>query len=82
MSSYSRGIAVEREIKKLLEDNGWSVMRGAGSKGEVFSEKADLIATRVGRSNIDDVHILVIQAKRKKKKVKKNVAVTTSEPGS
>lgn len=70
MTNYSRGIAVEREIKNLLEANGWSCMRGAGSKGEVFNEKADLIATRVGRSNIDDLHILVIQAKRNKKRVK------------
>lgn len=65
-STAQMGASLEREIKNLLEANGWSVMRGAGSKGNVFNEKADLIATRLGTKYKDDVHILVIQCKKKK----------------
>lgn len=66
-STAQLGASLEREIKNLFEDNGWSVMRGAGSKGNVFNEKADLIATRSGTKYKDDVHMIIIQCKKKKK---------------
>lgn len=31
---YRKGARVEREIKRLFEDNGFKVVRSAGSKGE------------------------------------------------
>ena len=33
MSTASRGSARERQVRKLLESEGWAVTRGAGSKG-------------------------------------------------
>lgn len=61
----SKGIAFERELKRLLEANGYSVMRGAGSKGEVFGVKADLVATKRTARNSKTAHMLVIQCKVK-----------------
>lgn len=34
MYLYRKGARVEREIKKLFEENGFKVVRSAGSKGE------------------------------------------------
>ena len=48
-TNYERGRSFEYELKKLFEDNGYSVLRGAGSKGAVFGEKTDLIATKETR---------------------------------
>ena len=47
MNTSAKGTALEHDIKHLLEANGWSVMRGAASKGEMFEEKVDLIATKI-----------------------------------
>lgn len=41
MSTASRGAAREHQVKRLLEDEGWAVTRGAGSHG-----CADLWAAR------------------------------------
>lgn len=41
MSAASRGSARERQVRKLLESQGWGVTKGAGSKGE-----ADLWAAK------------------------------------
>lgn len=64
----NKGTAFERELKQLLEANGYSVMRGAGSKGQVFNEKADLIATKTTPYNTKSAHLLIIQCKVKGKK--------------
>lgn len=61
----NKGIAFERELKKLLEANGYSVMRGAGSKGSVFGEKADLIATKRTGQNEKTAWMLIVQCKVK-----------------
>lgn len=61
----NKGITFERELKQLFEANGYSVMRGAGSKGEVFSEKADLVATKVTNQNTKTAHMIIIQCKVK-----------------
>ena len=67
MSTASRGRALEHEAKKMLEADGWSVMRGAGSKGHFDSVdgkvKPDLIATKKKRSNKYILQIMLIQAK-------------------
>lgn len=43
MSNYSRGAAFERATRHDLEDNGYEVIRSAGSKGKV-----DLVAFKRG----------------------------------
>jgi Holliday junction resolvase len=64
VSNYSRGRALEYDVRGLFEADGWSVIRGAGSKGEVDGMKADLVATRRGTKNADTVYIVVMQCKR------------------
>ncbi len=67
MSSATRGRALEHSARKMLEADGWSVMRGAGSKGHFDSVegkvKPDLIASKRGRSNKYTLQIMLIQAK-------------------
>ena len=62
-TNYARGRAFEYELKKLFEDAGYSVMRGSGSKGEVFGEKTDLVATKVSRGTKKTAHMIIIQCK-------------------
>ncbi len=64
MSHYSRGRALEHEVRALFTREGWSVIRGAGSKGAVDGMKADLVATRRGSKNLDTVYMVVFQCKR------------------
>lgn len=67
MSTATRGRALEHTVKKLLEADGWSVMRGAGSKGHFDSTagqvKCDLIASKRGRSNRYEIQIILLQCK-------------------
>lgn len=42
MTQYERGVRFERQVKKKWEDDGFWVMRSAGSKGKV-----DLVAIKV-----------------------------------
>lgn len=67
MSTATKGRALEHEIRSLLEAAGWAVTRGAGSKGFFDAPegrvKADLIASRRGRSNKYELQIICIQAK-------------------
>lgn len=46
MSTATKGRRHEHAIRKILREAGYSVSRGAGSKGEFFGRKSDLIATR------------------------------------
>jgi Holliday junction resolvase len=48
----------------MFRDAGWSVIRGAGSKGEVDGMKADVVATKRGVANADTVYMVVLQCKR------------------
>ena len=66
MSHYNRGRALEYDVRGLFETAGWSVIRGAGSKGEVDGMKADLVATKRGTKNVDTVYMVVFQCKRSK----------------
>jgi Holliday junction resolvase len=52
MTNYQRGYAAERVARKILEDDGYLVIRSAGSKGP-----ADLIA-------LNAREIILIQVKR------------------
>jgi Holliday junction resolvase len=67
VSRYARGRALEWEVRAIFEAAGWSVIRGAGSKGEVDGMKADLVASRRGTKNADDIYIVVLQAKRSRR---------------
>ena len=70
MSRYRSGYELEREVRKLFVDAGFSVIRGAGSKGEVEtgegSMKADLVATRATGAKRDTVYLVAMQCKRAK----------------
>jgi len=66
-----KGIEFERELRAVLEAAGFSVMRGAGSKGEVFGMKADLVATKQTSKNSKDAYMVVIQCKVQGRKHRK-----------
>jgi len=52
MTAYARGAAFERRVRRLLEEDGWFVVRSAGSRGAV-----DLIALRE-RGNVLRVQLI------------------------
>ena len=52
MTHYARGAAFERKVRRLLEEDGWFVVRSAGSRGAV-----DLIALRE-RGNVLRVQLI------------------------
>jgi len=45
VSDRGKGRKFEHEIRHILEAGGFSVVRGANSKGEFFGDKVDLIDT-------------------------------------
>ena len=51
MSTASKGRRFEHEIRELFRQAGFSVIRGAGCKGEMLEEKVDLVATKSTRQN-------------------------------
>jgi len=67
-TKYQTGRRLEWEIKRIFEDVGWSIVRGAGSKGDFALDndkfKADLIATKIVRKGKKEVWIVLLQAKR------------------
>lgn len=74
MTAYARGAAFERELINLLEANGFSCMRGAGSKGKIFGEKTDIVATKGTPFSEKTAHIIIIQCKTKKRASEKQTA--------
>ena len=66
-SKYHRGRNLEWEVRKLFEDAGWDVLRGAGSKGEVAGFPTDLIASKSSPRNDKTIYIVLMQAKLKGK---------------
>lgn len=66
MTATSKGVTFERELRQLLEAHGYSVIRGAGSKGKVFGFPADLVATKDTGQNTKSAHMIIIQCKVKK----------------
>ena len=67
MNQPQRGRKLEHTVKKLFEADGWSVIRGASSKGHFDSVegkvKPDLIASKRGKRNKYRVDIILLQAK-------------------
>lgn len=70
MSDHGKGRNLEYEIRDLFKTAGYSVMRGAGSKGMMLEEKVDLICSKETRENEFTVFLTVIgvQCKCKGKK--------------
>jgi Holliday junction resolvase len=68
MSTASKGRTFEHEIKHMFEANGFSVMRGAGSKGEMLEEKVDLIATKLTPQNEFTVYLTLVGCQCKVRK--------------
>mgnify|MGYP001559403150 CR=1 FL=1 len=66
MNTAHKGRAFEHEIRHLFEREGYSVIRGAASKGFFDSPsgvvKPDLVASKTDR-NKRTVNIILIQAK-------------------
>lgn len=65
MSKASKGRAFEHEIRELFRSAGYSVIRGAGSKGEMLDGKVDLVATKATPLNEFKVFLIVIGAQCK-----------------
>jgi Holliday junction resolvase len=67
MSSASKGRTHEHDVRKMLEANGYAVVRGAGSKGKFDCAdgvvKPDLIASKRGTSNRYEIQVLLLQCK-------------------
>lgn len=70
MNTAAKGRRFEHEVQHLLESAGYSVIRGAGSKGELFEEKTDLVATKATRENEFTVYVQVVGFQCKVKRVK------------
>jgi len=51
MTTASKGRSFEHQIRKMFREHGFSVIRGAGSKGELLDEKVDLVATKLTKDN-------------------------------
>lgn len=68
MTNYARGVKVERELINLLKNNGWDVVRGAGSKGKLLGIDADFVATKTTRDNEQTCLLVVGQVKVSKRK--------------
>lgn len=72
MSNARKGRDLEWHVRDLFEADGWAVIRGAGSKGEVAlvngeKYKADLVATKCTDRNKREVWIVVMQTKVEKR---------------
>lgn len=67
MNTAKKGATLERYIRHLLETDGWSVIRGASSKGEALGWKADLVATKYTDETKREVWLAIMQMKVKKR---------------
>lgn len=70
MSNVSRGHDLEREIISIFRDAGWDCVRAAGSKGKLVGIDCDLIASRFTRTDKRECAVLVMQAKRSRRKLR------------
>lgn len=68
MSNVSRGTAVEREVINIFRAAGWDCVRSAASKGKLAGIDCDMVASRITRTDKREVAILVMQAKRSRRK--------------
>jgi Holliday junction resolvase len=60
LSTATKGRAYEHEVRALFEQAGYSVVRGAGSKGECLKEKTDLVCTKETRQTQFKVILTIV----------------------
>jgi len=68
MSTATKGRRFEHEIRELFRQAGFSVIRGAGSKGEMLQEKVDLVATKATKASRFKVLLTVVGVQCKVKR--------------
>lgn len=70
MNTAAKGRSFEAEIRELFRNAGYSVIRGAASKGELFENKVDLVASRITRENEFKTYLTIvgIQCKVKRRR--------------
>lgn len=66
MSRYHAGRRLEYDVKALFEANGWSSIRGAGSKGGIDGYKVDLVFSKRSSQHESVVYLVLAQMKRHK----------------
>jgi Holliday junction resolvase len=69
LSTATKGRAFEHEVRNLFEAAGFSVVRGAGSKGEMLEEKVDLVCTKETRQNQFRVFLTIVGVQCKVKAI-------------
>jgi len=67
MNTAEKGARLERSIVELLKSDGWNVMRGTSSKGDVLDYKTDLLASKWTDTNKKQLWLVLIQCKVKKR---------------
>ena len=67
MNTAEKGARLERDIIALLESDGWQVMRGTSSKGDVLDYKTDLLASKWTHANKRKLWLVLIQCKVSKR---------------
>ena len=65
MNTAAKGRRFEHSIRDLFEREGFSVVRGAASKGEFLNEKIDLVASKITPQNEFKVMLTVVSAQCK-----------------
>jgi Holliday junction resolvase len=68
MSTASKGRRFEHEIREMFRQAGFSVIRGAGSKGELLEEKVDLVVTKASRVSRFKVLLTIVGVQCKVRK--------------
>lgn len=66
MAKYHAGRRLEYVVKDLFEKDGWSSIRGAGSKGEIDGYKVDLVFSKRSAQHESVVYLVLAQMKRHK----------------
>lgn len=67
MNTAAKGRRLEHEVRTILEAQGYQVIRGAGSKGQVLDWKADLLASKWTDQTKREVWIVLLQCKVSKR---------------
>lgn len=60
MSASSKGRRFEHEVRELFRQAGFSVIRGAASKGELLNEKVDLVASKLTPANEYRCQLIIV----------------------
>lgn len=69
MSTATKGRSFEHQIRQLFEQAGFSVIRGAGSKGELLEEKVDLVCSKETPQNKFTCFLTIVGVQCKCRKI-------------